>query len=46
VDTTHEYRTIDQTMEILQIGKKGRVIGYLWKISYIWNQQTKYPIKW
>jgi hypothetical protein len=29
VDTTHEYRTIDQTMEILQIGKKGRVIGYL-----------------
>jgi hypothetical protein len=23
VDTTHEYRTIDQTMEILHIGKKG-----------------------
>jgi hypothetical protein len=26
VDTAHEYRTIDQTMEILYIGKKGRVL--------------------
>jgi hypothetical protein len=26
VDTTHEYRTIDQTMEILHIGKKGRAL--------------------
>jgi hypothetical protein len=26
VDTTHEYRTIDQTMKIVHIGKKGRAL--------------------
>jgi hypothetical protein len=26
VDTTHEYRTIDQTIRILHIGKKERIL--------------------
>jgi hypothetical protein len=39
VDTTREYRTLDQIMEILHIGKKGRALD-----SYE-NQPTKYAIK-